>query len=69
MFLVRIPNFLAIDPVPFDADNYSEERDNSQEGEEQARQIHLKVENTLRWRYVKDENDNIVRMQVLFNKD
>ncbi|KAL7747915.1 Paf1 complex component [Sorochytrium milnesiophthora] len=50
MYLVDLPNFLRVDPQPFDPDTY----DPSAQLEDH--ELKLRIENTIRWRYVMDES-------------
>ena len=58
---VKLPNFLSIDTQPFDPQTYEDEAcdDDRQDDEGRAR-LKLKVENTIRWRRVVDEDGNEV---------
>ncbi|KAH9392762.1 Paf1 complex component [Tyrophagus putrescentiae] len=58
---VKLPNFLSIDTHPFDPQTYEDEAcdDDRQDDEGRAR-LKLKVENTIRWRRVVDEDGNEV---------
>ncbi|KAJ3526212.1 hypothetical protein NM688_g8285 [Phlebia brevispora] len=60
-WVIRIPNFIKVDSKPFHPDTYAgpEEDEDAQTGEslrEKSMSIKLKVENTVRWRWTKDEN-------------
>lgn len=61
-----MPNFVKLDSKPFHPDTYigPDQEDEELAGAENAREssmsIKLKVENTLRWRWVKDEDGNYV---------
>ncbi len=63
-----MPNFVKVDSKPFHPDNYigpEQEEDDAQPGEslrEKSMSIKLKVENTVRWRWTKDENGRDVSM-------
>lgn len=55
-----MPNFVKLDSKPFHPDTYAgpEEDDDAQQAEslrEKSMSIKLKVENTVRWRWAKDE--------------
>ena len=60
LYLVKIPNFLAIESTPFDADTYDDESfhedDKAREhssmsvDEESVYRVKLRIENTIRWR-------------------
>lgn len=55
-----MPNFVKVDSKPFHPDTYvgpeqdEEEANHNDNGREKSMTIKLKVENTLRWRWVKD---------------
>ncbi|KAH9915727.1 Leo1-like protein-domain-containing protein [Fomitopsis serialis] len=61
-WVIRMPNFVKVDSKPFHPDTYigPEGEDEDAQAAESAREksmtIKLKVENTVRWRWVKDEN-------------
>ncbi len=60
---VKLPNFLSVEPRPFDPDMYDDdliEKTETVDEEGQAR-VRLKVENTIRWRYDKDNEGNLVK--------
>jgi len=64
MHFVKLPNFLSVESRPFDPDNYEDEMDEDslqQQDEEGRNRTKLKVENTIRWRMVQDEDGNPVR--------
>jgi len=64
MHFVKLPNFLSIEQRPFDPENYEDELDDEsaqQQDEEGRNRMKLKVENTIRWRTVQDEEGNPVR--------
>lgn len=56
-----MPNFVKVDAKPFHPDAYmgpEHDDDDSQQGEtlrERSMSIKLRVENTVRWRWIKDE--------------
>ncbi|KAJ3732028.1 Leo1-like protein-domain-containing protein [Lentinula guzmanii] len=63
-WVIRLPNFVKMDSKPFHPDTYigpeQEDDDAVQQAEtlrEKSMSIKLKVENTIRWRWVKDEYD------------
>lgn len=63
-WVIRMPNFVKVDSKPFHPDTYvgpeQEDDDVSQQNEnyrEKSMTIKLKVENTVRWRWIKDEFD------------
>ncbi|KAI1301804.1 RNA polymerase-associated protein LEO1 [Halotydeus destructor] len=54
---VKLPNFLSIDTHPYDPQWYEDEIDDEDLQDEEGRaRMKLKVENTIRWRSVADEN-------------
>uniref|UniRef100_A0A915PJL6 RNA polymerase-associated protein LEO1 n=1 Tax=Setaria digitata TaxID=48799 RepID=A0A915PJL6_9BILA len=60
LYFVKFPNFLSIEPRPFDQDHYEDEFDEDDLLDEEGRaRLKLRVENTIRWRYVLDEDGNI----------
>ncbi|KAI6044248.1 Leo1-like protein-domain-containing protein [Pisolithus marmoratus] len=62
-WVIRMPNFVKVDSKPFHPDTYvgpEQEDDDVSQNEsvrEKSMTIKLKVENTVRWRWVKDEFD------------
>ncbi|KAF9048220.1 hypothetical protein BDZ89DRAFT_1154701 [Hymenopellis radicata] len=66
-WVMRMPNFVKLDPKPFHPDTYmgpehdEEENQQAEALREQSMTIKLKVENTVRWRWKKDEHKNDVR--------
>ncbi|KAG6910235.1 hypothetical protein DXG01_012370 [Tephrocybe rancida] len=58
-WVIRMPNFVKVDSKPFHPDTYmGPEHDDEELGEnirERSMSIKLKVENTVRWRWTKDE--------------
>jgi len=53
---VRFPNFLSVEPRPFDIEHYEDEAEEEDELDEEGRtRLKLKVENTIRWRKVMDK--------------
>ncbi|KAJ3479350.1 hypothetical protein NLJ89_g12333 [Agrocybe chaxingu] len=69
-WVVRMPNFVKVDTKPFHPDTYigpEQEDEENMQGDtvkERSMTIKLKVENTLRWRWTKDENGQDVRRLV-----
>lgn len=67
-WVIRMPNFVKVDSKPFHPDTYvgPDQEDEELAGAENTREssmsIKLKVENTLRWRWVKDEDGNYVSL-------
>lgn len=59
-WVIRMPNFVKMDTKPFHPDTYlGPEEEDSMQAEnlrEKSMSIKLKVENTVRWRWVKDSN-------------
>jgi len=60
-WVIRMPNFVKVDSKPFHPDTYvgpEHEDDDGHHNEsvrEKSMSIKLKVENTMRWRWTKDE--------------
>ena len=49
IFLFSFPNFLSVEPRPFDAEYYEDEAEEDDELDEEGRtRLKLKVENTIR---------------------
>jgi len=67
-WVIRMPNFVKVDSKPFHPDTYvgpdqeDEELAGAENSRESSMSIKLKVENTLRWRWVKDEDGNYVSL-------
>jgi hypothetical protein len=60
--LAKLPNFLNIDPRPFDPQTYEDDANiDEDEDDDDSKHIKLKVENTLRWRYAKTASGQEVR--------
>ncbi|EEB90853.1 hypothetical protein MPER_10888, partial [Moniliophthora perniciosa FA553] len=63
-WVIRMPNFVKLDSKPFHPDTYigpEQEDEDTQHAEtlrEKSMTIKLKVENTLRWRWIKDQSGN-----------
>ncbi|XP_052223769.1 RNA polymerase-associated protein LEO1-like isoform X2 [Dreissena polymorpha] len=56
---VKLPNFLSVETRPFDEQTYEDEIDEDEVLDEEGRtRMKLKVENTIRWRSLKDEDGN-----------
>lgn len=56
---VKFPNFLGVEPRPFDADTYEDEIDDDDVLDEEGRsRVKLKVENTIRWKNSVDDEGN-----------
>jgi len=61
LHFVKLPNFLSVETRPFDELTYEDEGDEDETMDEEGRaRLKLKVENTMRWRFAKDEYDNNV---------
>ena len=65
-WVIRLPNFVSVDTKPFHPDTYMgpEQEDEDLQGDnirEKSMTVKLRVENTLRWRWTKDENGQDVR--------
>ncbi|KAI0705174.1 Leo1-like protein-domain-containing protein, partial [Cytidiella melzeri] len=62
LWVIRMPNFVKVDSKPFHPDTYigPEQEDDEPQPDENLREksmsIKLKVENTVRWRWTKDDN-------------
>lgn len=60
-WVIRMPNFVKVDSKPYHPDTYmgpehdDEEAHQAETLREKSMTIKLKVENTVRWRWVKDE--------------
>ena len=71
-WVIRMPNFVKVDSKPFHPDTYvgPDQEDEELAGAENIREssmsIKLKVENTLRWRWVKDEDGNYVSLPLTY---
>ncbi|KAJ3549726.1 hypothetical protein NMY22_g765 [Coprinellus aureogranulatus] len=59
-WVIRTPNFMSIDSKPFHPDTYigpdQEDEEAADNAKERSMTIKLRVENTMRWRWAKDEN-------------
>ncbi|CCJ28561.1 unnamed protein product, partial [Pneumocystis jirovecii] len=65
LYYVKMPNFLTIVQKPFDRESYLEEAQSEREETtihqyDTNQRIRLKVENTIRWRYVKNKDGTYV---------
>ncbi len=59
---VKLPNFLSVDPRPFDPETYEDEIEDEDSLDEEGRaRLKLKVENTIRWRQSFDAEGKSVR--------
>ncbi|XP_067827545.1 RNA polymerase-associated protein LEO1 [Heptranchias perlo] len=62
LYFVKLPNFLSVEPRPFDSQYYEDEFEDEEMLDEEGRtRLKLKVENTIRWRVRKDEEGNDIR--------
>ncbi|MEE6503047.1 hypothetical protein FKM82_004726 [Ascaphus truei] len=62
LYFVKLPNFLSVEPRPFDPQYYEDEFEDEEMLDEEGRtRLKLKVENTIRWRTRRDEEGNDVR--------
>nr|CAG4641973.1 EOG090X0BPX [Eurycercus lamellatus] len=56
---VKLPNFLSVEPRPYDAQTYEDELEDEETLDEEGRaRLKLKVENTIRWRTAFDKDGN-----------
>jgi Leo1-like protein len=54
LFLIKLPNFLAIDPRPFNPETYALETEDIKDEAEvsgDSSRMNMKVENTVMWRH------------------
>lgn len=59
---MKLPNFLSVDTRPFDQETYEDEIDEEETLDEEGRaRLKLKVENTIRWREVPDDEGHILK--------
>lgn len=59
LHFVKLPNFLSVEPRPYDAETYEDEIDEEENLDEEGRaRLKLKVENTMRWRTAFDKEGN-----------
>ncbi|GAB6031915.1 hypothetical protein CHUAL_010306 [Chamberlinius hualienensis] len=62
LHFVKLPNFLSVETRPFDPNTYEDEIDDDEVLDEEGRaRLKLKVENTIRWRWGFDADQNPVR--------
>ncbi|NXF18609.1 LEO1 protein, partial [Rhodinocichla rosea] len=62
LYFVKLPNFLSVEPRPFDPQYYEDEFEDEEMLDEEGRtRLKLKVENTIRWRMRRDEEGNEIR--------
>ena len=67
-----MPNFVKVDSKPFHPETYvgpehEDDEGHSESVRDRGMSIKLKVENTLRWRWTKDENGQDVSLVILAN--
>ncbi|CAN6668095.1 RNA polymerase-associated protein Leo1p [Trichomonascus vanleenenianus] len=62
-YFVRVPKFLNVDAHPFNADKFVEqcEKDLGESSVEEKTQFKLKSENTVRWKYGRDDSGNMIK--------
>lgn len=59
---MKLPNFLSVETRPFDHETYEDEIDEEETLDEEGRaRLKLKVENTIRWKDVFDDNGKVVK--------
>lgn len=59
---VKLPNFLSVEPRPYDPEAYEDEIEEEENLDEEGRaRLKLKVENTIRWRTSFDKEGNAVQ--------
>ncbi|XP_060780213.1 RNA polymerase-associated protein LEO1 isoform X2 [Neoarius graeffei] len=62
LYFVKLPNFLSVEPRPFDPQYYEDEFEDEEMLDEEGRtRLKLKVENTIRWRSRRDDEGNDIR--------
>uniref|UniRef100_A0A8C9WHB6 RNA polymerase-associated protein LEO1 n=1 Tax=Scleropages formosus TaxID=113540 RepID=A0A8C9WHB6_SCLFO len=62
LYFVKLPNFLSVEPRPFDPQYYEDEFEDEEMLDEEGRtRLKLKVENTIRWRSRRDEEGSEIR--------
>uniref|UniRef100_U3FCB3 RNA polymerase-associated protein LEO1 n=1 Tax=Micrurus fulvius TaxID=8637 RepID=U3FCB3_MICFL len=62
LYFVKLPNFLSVEPRPFDPQYYEDEFEDEEMLDEEGRtRLKLKVENTIRWRTRRDEEGQEIR--------
>uniref|UniRef100_A0A5S6R572 RNA polymerase-associated protein LEO1 n=1 Tax=Trichuris muris TaxID=70415 RepID=A0A5S6R572_TRIMR len=60
-YFIKLPNFVSIEPQPFDPETFEMEPEEDQVMDEEGRKrVKLKVENTIRWRKTIDDKGNVV---------
>lgn len=62
LYFVKLPNFLSVETRPFDPQYYEDEFEDDETMDEEGRtRLKLKVENTIRWRTIRDDDGNEVK--------
>uniref|UniRef100_A0A8C2FTP8 RNA polymerase-associated protein LEO1 n=1 Tax=Cyprinus carpio TaxID=7962 RepID=A0A8C2FTP8_CYPCA len=62
LYFVKLPNFLSVEPRPFDPQYYEDEFEDEEMLDEEGRtRLKLKVENTIRWRSRRDEEGSEIK--------
>uniref|UniRef100_A0A671DNP5 RNA polymerase-associated protein LEO1 n=1 Tax=Rhinolophus ferrumequinum TaxID=59479 RepID=A0A671DNP5_RHIFE len=62
LYFVKLPNFLSVEPRPFDPQYYEDEFEDEEMLDEEGRtRLKLKVENTIRWRIRRDEEGSEIK--------
>ncbi|KAJ7311416.1 hypothetical protein JRQ81_007054 [Phrynocephalus forsythii] len=62
LYFVKLPNFLSVEPRPFDPQYYEDEFEDEEMLDEEGRtRLKLKVENTIRWRTRRDDEGSEIR--------
>ncbi|MGH0147470.1 UNVERIFIED_CONTAM: hypothetical protein FKN15_010567 [Acipenser sinensis] len=62
LYFVKLPNFLSVEPRPFDPQYYEDEFEDEEMLDEEGRtRLKLKVENTIRWKTRRDEDGTEIR--------
>ncbi|XP_063170268.1 RNA polymerase-associated protein LEO1 [Candoia aspera] len=62
LYFVKLPNFLSVEPRPFDPQYYEDEFEDEEMLDEEGRtRLKLKVENTIRWRTRRDDEGTEIR--------
>ncbi|KAM5235540.1 RNA polymerase-associated protein LEO1 [Ctenodactylus gundi] len=62
LYFVKLPNFLSVEPRPFDPQYYEDEFEDEEMLDEEGRtRLKLKVENTIRWRIRRDEEGGEIK--------
>ncbi|XP_031568240.1 RNA polymerase-associated protein LEO1-like [Actinia tenebrosa] len=62
LYFSKLPNFLSVETKPFDSALYEDDIEEDEILDEEGRaRLKLKVENTVRWRYGKDQEGNEIK--------